>query len=67
MVMKTKTFEGVLLQPKSTPDGTSVEEMVNAFLATLDVKNVLDVTYTSALSGKFGVNEKHFAVVTYRE
>jgi hypothetical protein len=67
MVVKTKNFESVDLKPKSVPDGSSLEELVNVFLATLDQKNVLDVVQTSTVSGKYGVAEKHFAVVAYRE
>ena len=67
VVMKTKGFEGDYLMPKSPADGTSVEEQVNAFTATLDPKNILDVCFTSQLSGKYGFQEKHFALVVYKQ
>ena len=64
--MKTKMFESDELKPKTTPDGTSLEEKVNAFLLTLASKDILDVTLSHQLSGKFGIHERHFAVVLYK-
>lgn len=66
MPMVTKSFVSDNLKPKTTPDGSSLEEQINTFLATLNPKDVLDVEITSALSGKYGQNEQHFGVVVYK-
>lgn len=67
-VVKTKNFDADDLKPKATPDGSSLEEKINAFLVTLgDPKNVLDVVTTSTASGKYGLSEKHFGTVVYKE
>jgi hypothetical protein len=66
-MIKTKTFQSSLLSPLSpTPDGSSLEELVNAFLATLDPKDVLDVLKESTSTGKYGLTTSHFGTVVYR-
>lgn len=66
LIIKTKLFDSDRNTPATPPDGTSLEEKVNAFVATLDVKNFLDVTFNSELSGKYGTNQWHFAAVLYK-
>ncbi len=66
-MIKQKSFSSDLLAAKNVPDGTSLDEKVNVFLATIDEKKLKDVVITSQLSGKFGVNEQHFATVLYQE
>ena len=64
--VKTKNFSSDLLSPKATPDGTSLEELVNTFLATLDPKDILDVMKQSSQTGKYGQNTTHFETVVYK-
>lgn len=64
-MIKTKTFESHLLSPLATPDGSSLEELVNAFLATLEPKHVLDVLKESTSTGKYGLTTTHFGTVVY--
>jgi hypothetical protein len=66
-MIKTKTFASALLSPLVVPDGSSLEELVNAFLATLDPKDVLDVLKESTSTGKYGLTTTHFGTVIYRE
>ena len=42
-IVKTKHFGSTIQQPKTPPDGTSLEEQMNAFLATLPLSMVMDV------------------------
>lgn len=67
MIIKSKHFESDLLSPKPTPDGSSLEELTNVFLATLVEKNIVDVQFGSAMAGHIGLSEKHFAHVLYKE
>jgi hypothetical protein len=46
--VKTKAFTAPRIRPKTTPDGTSLEERMNVFCATLQVANFI------ALSVVFG-------------
>lgn len=66
-MIKQKSFSSAFLHEKTPPDGTSLDEKVNVFLATVDPKDLKDVQITSQLSGKFGVNEMHFATILYQE
>lgn len=66
LVLKTKLFDAEHNTPSTPPDGTSLEEKVNVFLATLDQKNFLDASFNSELSGKYGTNQWHFATVIYK-
>ena len=43
----TRHFTSMVLRPKASPDGTSLEEQMNTFLATLPMSMVVDV-YTHA-------------------
>ena len=61
-----KTFDSVQLKPLVPPDGSSLEEQMNTFLATLDAKNVLDVLKESGSVGKYGLNTTHFGTIIYR-
>ena len=65
-MIKVKTFASALLSPLATPDGTSLEELLNVFLATLEPKNVLDVLKQSTSTGKYGMNTTHFGTVIYK-
>ena len=50
-VVKTKHFGSAYQRPRVPPDGTSLEEQMNVFLATLPFSNVMDVQ-VSAVHGK---------------
>lgn len=67
MAIKNKQFQATLLKPLSTPDGSSLEEQLNAFLATLDPKDVLDILTSPFSSGKYGFTTTYVATVVYRE
>jgi hypothetical protein len=66
MMIKTKQFQANFLRPLATPDGSSLEEIVNTFLATLDAKDVLDVINTPFSGGKYGLITTYIATVVYR-
>lgn len=66
-MIKTKQFQSSMLKPLATPDGTSIEEQVNAFLLTLNPKDVLDVISTPFSSGKYGLTTTYVATVVYRD
>mgnify|MGYP001559151857 CR=1 FL=1 len=66
MAVLTKSFQASLRIPLPTPDGTSLEEPLNTFLATLDPKNVIDVLVESHATGKYGITTTHFASVVHR-
>lgn len=66
LVIKTKNFTSTLLSPLATPDGTSLEELMNLFLSTQDPKNILDVKKESFSTGKYGLNTTHFGTVVYQ-
>lgn len=51
--------------PKGTPDGRSLEEQVNSFLATLPPFHVKDVAYHLEKTSKIGDNFVFAAVVVY--
>ena len=57
-VLKTKSFEA------ETP--TDLDMAVNAFLATLNVKDVLDVLTSAFASAKYGTNKTFTATVVYK-
>lgn len=67
MVIKTKNFEARSIDPEVPADGSSLQEQMNVFLATLQEKNIIDVTTTSTSAGKLGVTQNHFGTVLYRE
>lgn len=64
--LKTRLFQSSLLAALPIPDGTSLEELVNTFLLTMDAKDVLDVLIDSDSTGKYGMTTTHFASVVYR-
>lgn len=66
MVIKNKQFEASLLKPLATPDGTSLQEQLDVFLATLPDKDVLDVISTPFSGGKYGLTTTYVATVIYR-
>lgn len=67
-VIKIKNFESALFKPATpTPDGSSIEEQVTAFLATIDPKNLVDVVTHTHTGGKLGLTTQFFATVTYKE
>jgi len=43
-VLKTKFFRSETLSPKDPPDGTSLEELMNVFLASMPISSLADVT-----------------------
>jgi len=57
--VKIKTFED------ETPSG--LDTAVNAFLATLNTKDVLEVLRDSFSSAKYGTHKTHTATVVYKE
>lgn len=65
-LIKTKMIESDRLEPLAVPDGTSLEEKINAFLATLDTKDVLDTIQHSFSSAKYGERKTYTATVVYR-
>lgn len=66
MVLKNKQIEATRLTPVVPADGSSMEEKLNVFLATLDPKDVLDVLSTPFSSGKYGLTTSYIATVLYR-
>lgn len=64
-ITKVKEFQSSLGQPLATPDGTSIEELVNAFLATLPQTKIQDVIRATTSTGKYGANVTYFATVVY--
>lgn len=64
-VVKIKTFESDVLSPLPIPDGTSLEEKVNTFLATLAPKDVLDTIQISFASAKYGVRKTYVGTTVY--
>ena len=64
-VVKTKHFSSTLQKPLATPDGTSLEEQVNTFLATLSKTDILDVLFDFASTGKYGASTLYIAQVVY--
>lgn len=57
--IQVKTFEA--------EDTSSLDTAVNTFLATLNVKDVLEVLRSSFSSAKYGTNKTHTATVVYKE
>lgn len=66
LIPKTKLFLADTMSPAVTPDGTSLEEKVNAFLATVPTTNVLDVQVSLSKGGKYGENYMFAASVLYK-
>lgn len=67
MAIKNKQFQTEILQPLTPPDGSSLEEQVNTFLASLDPKDVLDVLTNPFSSGKYGLTTTYVATVVYKD
>ena len=65
-IVKTKNFSASLFSPLPTPDGSSLEEIMNVFLATLAPKDVLDVLTETESTGKYGANTTHTGTVVYK-
>lgn len=65
MAVKTKHFASTLQQPATPPDGTSLEERVNAFVATLNQKDILDILFDFSSTGKYGASKEYIAQVVY--
>lgn len=66
-MVKTKMIDATILKPLPTPDGTSLEEQLNTFLATKKDKDVLDVLVDFESTGKYGMTTTYTATVVYRE
>lgn len=66
MVVKNKQFQSSLLTPKTPPDGSSLQEILDVFLATLLPKDVLDVISTPFSGGKYGLTTTYVATVIYQ-
>ena len=64
-IVKTKLFSAAIQQPLPTPDGSSLQELVNAFVATLATKDVLDILFETSAVGKYGLNTTYTAEVVY--
>lgn len=65
-MVKIKALSATLLAPLPAPDGSSLEEKTNTFLATLDPKDILDVLTESTSTGKYGLTTTHFSTIVYR-
>lgn len=63
---KTKLFLADTMSPMTPPDGSSLEEKVNTFLATLAPANVLDVQVSLSKGGRYGENFMFAASVLYK-
>lgn len=66
-MVKTRMFQSNLQQPIVPGDGSSLQEQVNSFLATVDAKKLLDVVFETASTGKYGLTTTYFAQVVYTE
>lgn len=66
MAALVKLIVADALQPEVPPNGSSLEERVNTFLATLDVKNVMDVQVNLSKTGKYGENPVFSALIMYK-
>ena len=64
--VKIKEFQSALGSPLATPDGTSIEELVNAFIVSITPSNLLDVIRTTTQTGKYGTATTFFATVVYK-
>ena len=64
-IVKTKLFSAAIQQPLPTPDGSSLQELVNAFVATLATKDVLDILFETSAVGKYGLNTSYTSEVVY--
>lgn len=67
IIVKTKTFTSQILQPLPTPDGSSLEEIVNVFTASISSTNVLDIIFETKAVGKYGTATLHYAYVVYKQ
>jgi hypothetical protein len=63
---KVKMFIAEDLRPATPATGQSLEEQVNAFLATVTVANVSDVQVSLAKDGKYGESPMFAASVLYK-
>jgi hypothetical protein len=66
MVTRTKFFVADEVMPATPPANTSLEEQVNAFLATVTNANVLEVVVSLSKSGKYGQNPVYVGCVVYK-
>ena len=65
-VTKTKLFLADSMSPTTPPDGSSLEEKINTFLATLTPSNILDVQVSLNKGGKYGENFMFAGSVLYK-
>lgn len=65
--LKIKEFQSSLQSPAVIPDGTSIEELVNAFLATLPPTKISDVVRVTTQTGKYGTSTTYFATIVYKD
>lgn len=66
MQIKVKLFESDTQGPLPTPDGTSLEEKVNVFTATVPEKNILEIHTQAFSSAKYGTAKTYTATVVYK-
>jgi hypothetical protein len=62
---KVKAFTSTLLRPLPVPNGMSLEEQINVFLATLLDKNVVTVVTSTAIGSQHGTIT-HTGLVLFR-
>ena len=66
MAALVKLIVADMLQPEVPPNGNSLEERINTFLATVPVKDVMDVQVNLSKTGKYGENPVFSALVLYK-
>lgn len=64
-MIKNKQFQTSTLLPTVPPNGTSLQEILDVFLGTLQPKDILDVITTPFSSGKYGLTTTYVATVIY--
>jgi hypothetical protein len=63
---KVKLLMAEDLTPATPATGNSLEEQINAFLATLADGDILDVIIETGKTGKFGQNPVFTAAILYK-
>lgn len=63
-VVVTRHFASTFNRPKAPPDGKSLEELMNAFLASLPLSAVMDVQTGAVLTD--GSHVTYWGVVVYQ-
>lgn len=65
-ITKVKFFTSDEVMPEAPPTGTSLEELINAFLTSQTNANVLDVVVSLSKAGKYGQNPVYLGCVVYK-